>query len=68
LEAIVTEQNDYVESAQEKSGNSKVIIIIAIVLVVLCCCMAVLAGAGWWLWNNGDELFGLTSQTLLQML
>lgn len=39
-----------------------VLIIIIVIVVVLCCCCLVAIGAGYWLWENGDELFGLTNQ------
>lgn len=59
----------YGEDAQDtQGGNNKVLIIVAVVLVVLCCCLAALAGAGWWLWNNGDALFGLTFQRFMYLL
>ena len=39
------------------------IIIVVVVLLVLCCCC--LGGLGaWWLWNNGDRLFGITGQVM----
>lgn len=37
------------------------LIIIIVVLVVLCCCCAVLGGATYWLYYNGDKLFGISS-------
>ncbi len=51
---------DNQEPVEEKKDRT-LWIIIAVILVVLCCgCLAVVAGA-WWLWNNGDALFGLSS-------
>ena len=51
---------DYEEPAGEKKDNT-LWIIIAVVVVVLCCCCLVVGGGAWWLWNNGDALFGLSS-------
>ncbi len=57
---------DSLEPVEEKKDRT-LWIIIAVLLVVLCCfCLAVVLGA-WWLWNNGDALFGLSS-TLGTML
>jgi len=36
-------------------SNSRTIIIIVVVVLLLCCCCA-LAGAGYWLYNNGDQI------------
>lgn len=47
-------------------NQRRTIIIVVVVLLVLCCCCAAL-GAGYWLWNNGDNLlkqWGITSQVL----
>jgi len=45
----------------EKSNKNTVLIVVIIVLVVLCCCCGVFGGGtGFWLWSNGDALFGLT--------
>lgn len=46
------------EPAQPKKSRTWLIILI-VVLVLCCLCAAVIAG-GVWLWNNGDQLFGLT--------
>jgi hypothetical protein len=62
---MMTEDMTYVEGVSEETGrNNKVLIIVAIVIVVLCCCLTVIAVGAWWLWNNGDELFGLTAQMM----
>jgi hypothetical protein len=48
-----------VRGVPESEGNassSKPWIIIVVVLVVLCCLMLVCGAAGWWLWENGDQL------------
>ena len=44
--------------APEAPKKNNTPIIIAAVVIVLCCCCAVVAGAGWYLWNNGDALLG----------
>jgi hypothetical protein len=51
----------------EEKTNNRIWILIAIVLLVLCCCCLIGAYGVVWFWNNGDELFGLTSQ-LVQLL
>jgi hypothetical protein len=56
------------QESEEKSMDSKVWIIVAVVLVVLCCCCVLAGIGGWWLWNNGDELFGLTAQFITGLI
>jgi flagellar basal body-associated protein FliL len=51
--------------SQPQKKNTWLIIVI-VVIVVLCCCVAVVVGAGYWLYYNGDKLFGISS--LLQSL
>jgi flagellar basal body-associated protein FliL len=46
------------EEAPKK--KSKTWLIVLIVLIVLCCLCVGGGGLATWLWNNGDELFGLT--------
>ncbi len=61
----MTEDMTYVETPMDEGGNgadNKKWIIVAVVLVVLCCCCVAVSGAGWWLWNNGDALFGLAAK------
>jgi hypothetical protein len=36
------------------------VIALVVILIVLCCCCVLAAGAGYWLWNNGDQLFGIS--------
>lgn len=53
--------------AAADGGNKRMWIIIAVVVVVLCCCCVAAGLGGWYLWENGDEIFGLAnhlSQTL----
>ena len=48
-----------VSGQSEPKNNNKNLIIIIIAVVMLCCCC--FAGIGsWWLWNNGDELLGIS--------
>jgi hypothetical protein len=51
--------------AQPKKKNTWLIILI-VVLVIICCCCAVVGLGGWYLYNNGDKMFGISS--LLQSL
>jgi len=46
------------DSAQPKKSRTWLIVLI-IVLVLCCLCTAVGSGI-WWLWNNGDNLTGLS--------
>ena len=46
-----------VEEPPKKSNNT-VLIIVIVVLIVLCCCCVLAGGAGFYLWNNGDQIFG----------
>ncbi|MEA3350810.1 MAG: hypothetical protein U9Q82_09335 [Chloroflexota bacterium] len=48
----------------ENGADNRIWIIVAIVLIVLCCCCLFAGIGGTWLWNNGDELFGLTKQLI----
>jgi len=48
----------------EKKSNTTLIIIIVVVVLLCCCCAAVVGGFGWWLWNNGDALFGISRNLL----
>lgn len=48
---------------EPRRTSNRNLIIAIIVIVVLCCCCAAI-GAGWYLWNNGDQIFGLTLQAL----
>ena len=41
-----------------KKSNTGLIVTI-VVLVLLCCCCVSIA-AGWYLWTNGDQMFGLS--------
>jgi flagellar basal body-associated protein FliL len=62
MDQVVTEESE------KKGMDSKVWIIIAVVLVVLCCCCVLAGFGGWWLWNNGDELFGLTVEVITGLI
>jgi TRAP-type C4-dicarboxylate transport system permease small subunit len=42
-----------------KGGSSKTIIIVVVVLLVLCCC-ALVSGGAYYLYQNGDKIFGVT--------
>jgi hypothetical protein len=48
------------EEEMEDKKDNKIWIIIAVVAVLLCCCCAASIGLGYWLWNNGDDLFGIS--------
>ncbi|MBN1537676.1 MAG: hypothetical protein JW908_13140 [Anaerolineales bacterium] len=50
------------EEAPKKKSNTGLIIAI-VVIVVLCFCCTI-GGVGYYLWQNGDELFNLTSKVL----
>jgi len=49
------------EGHEPVEKKSKTWIIVAIVVIILCCSCLILGYGGWWLWNNGDEIFGLAS-------
>jgi len=38
--------------------KSRTGIIVAVVVIVLCCCCLVGSGLGYYLWVNGDKMFG----------
>jgi hypothetical protein len=49
------------ETAPKKSRTWLIVLIVVLVV----CCLCVVGGGGiYWLWNNGDRLFGLTSALL----
>lgn len=50
---------------QEPKKSNNALVIIIIVLVVLLCCCLLLAGAVWYLWTYGDQIFGLSPQSLI---
>lgn len=61
---------DYSESKQpesegdepvEEKKNKTIWIVIAITIIVIFCCCLIGVYGGWWLWNNGDRIFGLAS-------
>lgn len=45
---------------EETKKPNMVLIIVIVVLVVLCCMCLAIVGAGYWLWENGDALLGIT--------
>jgi len=45
-----------------KKKSRSVLLIIVIVLLVLCCLCVVVPSIGVYLWNNGDQLFGISSR------
>jgi hypothetical protein len=54
----------------QSGGNRNTIIIVVVVVVLLCCC-CIAVGAGYYLYQNGDTLFGGTApstRALLQLL
>ena len=53
---------------EEEKKDNKIWIIIAVIVVVVCCCIVVFGFAGYWLYTNGDELFGLSAQFIPQLL
>ena len=42
----------------EEPKKSRTGIIIVVVLIILCCCCLIGGGLGYYLWINGDQLFG----------
>lgn len=53
---------------EEEKKDSKIWIIIAVIVVVVCCCIIVFGLGGYWLYMNGDDLFGLSAQFIPQLL
>jgi hypothetical protein len=52
--------NQFPPLEEPKKNNTVLIIVIVLVALLLCCCCIVVAG--WLLYTNGDQWFGLTSQ------
>jgi flagellar basal body-associated protein FliL len=50
----------------QKRNNILVVILVVVLLLFLCCCCAVM-GLLWYFYTYGDQIFGLTSQLLLQL-
>ncbi|MEW5869636.1 MAG: hypothetical protein AB1894_10200 [Chloroflexota bacterium] len=50
------------EQPAPKKDNKMIIIIVVAIVLLCCCCLIVVGGGGYWLWNNGDQLFGLSSR------
>ena len=48
----------------EPKKKNNVALIITIVVIALLCCCCVVAGAIWYLWTYGDQIFGYTLQNL----
>ncbi|MBN2548435.1 MAG: hypothetical protein JXB15_04720 [Anaerolineales bacterium] len=48
------------DETPKKKDNTVLIVVIVVLVVLCCCCVIVGGGLGYWLWENGDELFDLT--------
>jgi hypothetical protein len=48
-----------VDMPEPPKRSNTAIIIVVVILVLLCCCCITVAST-WYLWNYGDEIFGLT--------
>lgn len=59
----MVEEYTPVNEAPEEKNSKKLWIILSIFLVLLCCLCLAVVGAGFWLWDNGDSLLGITLQT-----
>jgi hypothetical protein len=49
---------EYPEPLPAEPKKNRTGIIIAVVVVILCCCCLVGSGLGYYLWTNGDQIFG----------
>ena len=47
-------------SEPPKKNNTVIIILIVVLVLMLCCCMIAVVGGIFWIWNNGDELLGIS--------
>ncbi len=56
--------DEALETTAEKNDNKIWIILAVVILVLICCCCVAVVGGGVWLWNNGDELLGLSAAGL----
>ena len=45
---------------EPKKKSNTTLIIVIVVLLLLCCCVVVVGGSIWYLWENGDQIFGLS--------
>lgn len=43
---------------EPKKNNTKIIVAVVVAILLCCCCVAI--GSGVYLYQNGDEIFGLT--------
>ena len=55
-------------SDDSSENNKTIMIVVAVILVILCCCCLVVGGGLYWLWNNGDEFFGLAIQLAYSLI
>lgn len=44
-----------------EEGKSRSWILIVVIVVVICCLVAACLGLGYYLWSNGDRLFGVSA-------
>lgn len=47
-------------SEPPKKNNTVMIVLIVALVLILCCCMVAVIAGFFWLWNNGDQLLGIT--------
>jgi len=47
-------------SGQPEPKKNNTILIVAIIAVILLCCCCFAAIGGYWMWNNGDQLLGVS--------
>jgi len=52
---------------EPKRNNTITIVIVVVALIFLCCCIATVSVV-WYLWNYGDQIFGITYQALQLLL
>jgi hypothetical protein len=62
-EGIMNEMPVTPTEEQPKKNNTPIIIAVVVVVLLCCCCVAI--GGGFWLWNNGDALMGVSAASLL---
>ena len=58
----MTEQPAVPPAEAPKKKSRSTWLIVLLVVLVLCCLCVIVPSIVWYLWSNGDQLFGLTSR------
>jgi hypothetical protein len=51
---------EVISEPPKKKNNTVIIVLIVVLVVMLCCCLIAAIGGVVYLWNNGDQLLGIS--------